>query len=215
MGWWIALGVFVVVLAAGWLARWALGQARARLAQAINAAPSLPRTTAEAAAMLPSSPAEAVAMLPAAAVARAPSWLAPDRIASRLGGVAPPGGSDADEVDVVEYEDFRAISAPPSPPAPAMGQSASKDPTSDRYVGSAALESTLDSTIESSLLGVPSGPVTAALLPGASVLELSSQLRGQVITFMADGHEVAAVQLLCDELGCTILEAVQTVRSVN
>lgn len=85
----------------------------------------------------------------------------------------------------------------------------------DRYVGSAALESTLDSTIDSSLLGIPTGPVTAALLPGAAALELPDELRVQVISFLADGQEVAAVRLVCDELDCSIIEAVQTVHSVS
>ncbi len=119
-----------------------------------------------------------------------------------------------EEVDVVE---FRSVPEPPSSGASAKrrARSSAGDPTVERYIGSAALESTLDSTIESSLLGVPTGPVSAALLPGASALELPTGLRGQVITFLTDGHEVAAVQLLCDELGCSILEAVQTVRSVS
>ncbi|MFY9915084.1 MAG: hypothetical protein WAK18_10480, partial [Nocardioidaceae bacterium] len=168
----------------------------------------------------PSTPAGAVAMLPAAAAARTPFWLTQP---PQLPQVDPQVQFEVAEIDVVgpgdEVEVIGYGSGPESPPSapPSAFQAGStgSEPTRDRYVGSAALESTLDSTIESSLLGVPSGPVTAALLPGASVLELPSQLRGQVITFMADGHEVAAVQLVCDELGCSILEAVQTVRSVS
>jgi hypothetical protein len=85
----------------------------------------------------------------------------------------------------------------------------------ERYVGSAALESTLDSTIESSLLGVPAGPVTMAALPGGTALDLPRELEAQVVALLADGHEVAAVRLLCDELECTLLEAMRTVQTLS
>lgn len=88
-------------------------------------------------------------------------------------------------------------------------------PPTERYVGSAALESTLDSTIESSLLGVPAGPLTLAALPGASPLSLPDAVEAQVLAFVSDGHEVAAVRLVCDEMGCGILEAMRTVRSLD
>ncbi len=209
MGFWIVLGIIASIIVVGRILRWAAVRARDRAVVALNALP--PR---------PSTPAEAVAMLPAAAAARTPFWLAQP---PQLSQVDPIVQLEVEEVDVVgpgdevEVAGYGSIPDSPSsaPTRSLRAGSTASEPTRDRYVGSAALESTLDSTIESSLLGVPSGPVTAALLPGASVVELPSRLRGQVITFLTDGHEVAAVQLLCDELGCSILEAVQTVRSVS
>ncbi len=97
------------------------------------------------------------------------------------------------------------------------------DPTSsslvaappERYVGSAALESTLDSTIESSLMGLPAGSSVLSVLPGGPGLDLTDDVRSQVEVFVTDGHEVAAVRLICDEMGCGILEAMNTVRSLS
>lgn len=89
-------------------------------------------------------------------------------------------------------------------------------PPTERYVGSAALESTLDSTIESSLLGVASDPSTMTLstsLGGQSV-ELPPEIETRVLAFMSDGHEVAAVRLICDELDCGLLDAMRTVRAL-
>lgn len=84
--------------------------------------------------------------------------------------------------------------------------------TSERYIGSAALESTLDSTIESSLMGMPLGPITMAALPGAAAVSLPEQLEADVIALMDEGHEVAAVRLVCDEMDVGILESVRSVR---
>ncbi len=83
-----------------------------------------------------------------------------------------------------------------------------------RYVGSAALESTLDSTIESSLFGATGDPLTSSLLPGAAAPTLPAELEVQVRAFMEARHEVAAVRLVCDELNVGILEALRAVRSV-
>jgi hypothetical protein len=125
--------------------------------------------------------------------------------------------------------------APPSPPEPmpsaeldVLRQAARADPittdvtssaltdssTSERYVGSAALESTLDSTIESSLLGLPTGPITMAALPGGSAVSLPPQLEADVIVLMDSGHEVAAVRLVCDAMDVGILESMRSVRGV-
>ena len=89
-------------------------------------------------------------------------------------------------------------------------------PPTERYVGSAALESTLDSTIESSLLGVASDPSTTTLstsLGGQSV-ELPPEIETRVLAFLSDGHEVAAVRLICDELDCGLLDAMRTVQTL-
>jgi len=87
-------------------------------------------------------------------------------------------------------------------------------PQSQRYVGSAALESTLDSTIESSLFGARDTSVTSALLPGSRSVTLPDALESQVRALMLDGHEVAAVRLVCDELDLGILDAVRATREV-
>lgn len=83
----------------------------------------------------------------------------------------------------------------------------------ERYVGSAALESTLDSTIESSLMGSDKAPV-AAVMPGVQAVQLPAELDAQVHTLMRDRHEVAAVRLVCDTMDVGIIDALHTVRSV-
>ncbi len=85
----------------------------------------------------------------------------------------------------------------------------------DRSIGSAALESTLDSTIESSLLGMPAGSATLSALPGGPAIDLPVEVRSQVDVYLTDGHEVAAVRLICDEMGCGILDAMRTVRTLT
>lgn len=82
------------------------------------------------------------------------------------------------------------------------------------YVGSAALESTLDSTIESSLFGVTTGPLASSVLPGTPGPTLSGELEAQVRAYLNARHEVAAVRLVCDELDVGILDALRAVRSV-
>ena len=87
----------------------------------------------------------------------------------------------------------------------------------ERYVGSAALESTLDSSIESSLLGLPSEPSTTTLstsLVGQPV-ELPREVEARVLALLSDGHEVAAVRLICDETNCGLLDAMRTVQMVG
>lgn len=84
----------------------------------------------------------------------------------------------------------------------------------DRYVGSAALESTLDSTIESSLFGATGGALSSSVLPGAAGLTLPVELEAQVRIYLDARHEVAAVRLVCDELDVGILDALRAVRSV-
>ncbi len=85
--------------------------------------------------------------------------------------------------------------------------------THDRSdIGSAALESTLDSTIESSLFGLSPGPTTRSVLPGAATVRLPAEIKGTVVTFMAAGQEVAAVRFLCDELDVGIFDALRTAR---
>jgi hypothetical protein len=79
-------------------------------------------------------------------------------------------------------------------------------------IGSAALESTLDSTIESSLFGAAPGPVTQSLLPGAATEQLPPEIQAAVVAFMAAGQEVAAVRFLCDELDMAIFDALRTAR---
>ncbi len=85
--------------------------------------------------------------------------------------------------------------------------------THDRSdIGSAALESTLDSTIESSLFGLSPGPTTRSVLPGAVTVRLPAEIEGTVVAFMAAGQEVAAVRFLCDELDVGIFDALRTAR---
>ncbi len=126
-------------------------------------------------------------------------------------GVPPPARAELPVLrELMEIAEETAVGdvATPSPSGPPRRGTG-------RDVGSVALESTLDSTIESSLLGVPSGPVAAAMLPGAAARELPDDLRVRVISFLADGQEVAAVRMVCDELDCSIIEAVQTVHTVR
>jgi hypothetical protein len=85
--------------------------------------------------------------------------------------------------------------------------------THDRSdIGSAALESTLDSTIESSLFGLSPGPTTQSVLPGAATPRLPAEIEGKVVAFMVAGQEVAAVRFLCDELDLGIFDALRTAR---
>lgn len=85
----------------------------------------------------------------------------------------------------------------------------------ERYVGSAALESTLDSTIESSLFGSASGSLISSVLPGAAGPRLPVELEAQVRAYLDTGHEVAAVRLVCDALEVGILDALRAVRAVG
>jgi hypothetical protein len=107
------------------------------------------------------------------------------------------------------------VDTPPTEVSDPTSQALSAPPT-ERYVGSAALESTLDSTIESSLLGVPSDPSTTTLSTslGGQTVELPQEIETRVLAFLSDGHEVAAVRLICDELNCGLLDAMRTVQSL-
>jgi hypothetical protein len=103
---------------------------------------------------------------------------------------------------------------PPLATEPTSGVLSAAPP--NRYVGSAALESTLDSSIESSLLGLPSEPSTTTLstsLVGQTV-ELPQDIEARVLALMSDGHEVAAVRLICDEMNCGLLDAMRTVQTL-
>ncbi len=96
----------------------------------------------------------------------------------------------------------------PSPPLTSFAHDRSD-------IGSAALESTLDSTIESSLFGSSPGPITVSVLPGAATERLPTEIEAAVAAFMEAGQEVAAVRFLCDELGMGILDALRAARQVG
>jgi hypothetical protein len=87
-------------------------------------------------------------------------------------------------------------------------------PTPARDIGSAALESTLDSSIESSLFGAPSeSALTTTTLStslGGQAVTLPSEIETRVLALLTDGHDVAAVRLICDELNCGLLDAMRT-----
>ena len=103
---------------------------------------------------------------------------------------------------------------PPPPLATEPTSSVLSTAPPERYVGSAALESTLDSSIESSLLGLPSELSTTTLstsLVGQPV-ELPQEVEARVLALLSDGHEVAAVRLICDETNCGLLDAMRTVQ---
>jgi hypothetical protein len=55
---------------------------------------------------------------------------------------------------------------------------------------------------------------TGSVAAGPQAVDLSPDLRQQVLDLMDQGYEVMAVRLLCDELGVGILEAHTTVRTV-
>ncbi|MBA3990563.1 MAG: hypothetical protein H0X54_05935 [Propionibacteriales bacterium] len=95
----------------------------------------------------------------------------------------------------------------PSPPLTSFAHERSD-------IGSAALESTLDSTIESSLFGSSPGPITVSVLPGAATQRLPAEIEAAVAAFMEAGQEVGAVRFLCDELGLGILDALRAAREV-
>ena len=141
--------------------------------------------------------------------------------ASPPGALAPPQGMSG----VGEFPAPPATS--PNPPTPVVVAAAaavtaesaltSAPPltsfTHDRSdIGSAALESTLDSRIESSLFGLSPGPTTQSVLPGAATARLPAEIEGTVIAFMVAGQEVAAVRFLCDELDMGIFDALRTAR---
>lgn len=116
---------------------------------------------------------------------------------------------------VQPLQEMPVVSRVPAPPEPA-GSSALRE---RRDIGSAALESTLDSTIESSLFGVSPGPTAesllpGSLLPGAATVRLPAEMEVTVCAFMDAGQEVAAVRLVCDELKVGIFDAMRSVRQV-
>ncbi|MDQ3485463.1 MAG: hypothetical protein M3445_08680 [Actinomycetota bacterium] len=131
----------------------------------------------------------------AAPTSSSPGWQ--QRLASEL--AAPP--------DPAVVEDAVAAEPPQAslPPLTSFAHDRSD-------IGSAALESTLDSTIESSLFGAAPGPVTQSLLPGAATEQLPPEIEAAVVAFMVAGHEVAAVRFLCDELDMAIFDALRTAR---
>jgi hypothetical protein len=146
------------------------------------------------------------------------AWTTPDAPEDQGTTESQPEAPEAapPQVDLRDDPDVQAF-------LPAVENPVDSDPAADalssgpteRYIGSAALESTLDSTIESSLLGVPAGPSTMASLPRGPVLSVPAELESVVMGLLDDGHEVAAVRLLCDELDCGILESMRTVRSLS
>ncbi len=81
-------------------------------------------------------------------------------------------------------------------------------------IGSAALESTLDSSIESSLFGATRTPPPLPLLAGASTVRLPADIHSAVMKFLDLGQEVAAVSLVRDKLDVDILDAMRTVREL-
>jgi hypothetical protein len=82
-------------------------------------------------------------------------------------------------------------------------------PTRRRYELPSSIDTTLSTSLTSSLFGgqgsVAGGPQTIALPP---------DLRLQVLDLVGQGYEVAAVRLVCDEMGVGILDAHTTVRSL-
>lgn len=87
------------------------------------------------------------------------------------------------------------------------------DPSVGRYVGSAALDSSLDSTIESSIFGTPDSATVAAVTAGGRPVDLTEDVAAEVVGILDNGHEVAAVRLICDATGCGILDAMRTVEA--
>ena len=75
-----------------------------------------------------------------------------------------------------------------------------------RYVGSAALESTLDSLDRRAACSAsPSALEHHDRCPTSLVgqpVELPPEVEARVLALLSDGHEVAAVRLICDETNC-------------
>ena len=82
-------------------------------------------------------------------------------------------------------------------------------PTRQRYELSSSLDTTLSTSLTSSIIG-QAGSITA----GPQTVDLPPDVRQQVLDLMAQGHEVTAVRLVCDEMNVGILDAHKTVRSV-
>jgi hypothetical protein len=82
-------------------------------------------------------------------------------------------------------------------------------PRRQRYELSSSLDTTLSTSLTSSVIGEPgsiaAGPQTVALTP---------DLQQRVLDLMNQGYEVMAVRLVCDEMDVGILEAHKTVRSL-
>jgi len=43
---------------------------------------------------------------------------------------------------------------------------------------------------------------------------LRSEVEARVLALLSDGHEVAAVRLICDETNCGLLDAMRTVQTL-
>jgi hypothetical protein len=116
-----------------------------------------------------------------------------------------PSGESAEPADLAESADPTA--------------SVLSAPTPARDIGSAALESTLDSSIESSLFGAPSGSAltttTLSTSLGGRPVALPSEIETRVLALLTDGHDVAAVRLICDELNCGLLDAMSTLHALD
>jgi hypothetical protein len=76
------------------------------------------------------------------------------------------------------------------------------------YELSSSLDTTLSTSLTSSIIGEP-GPIIA----GPQTVALPPEVRQRVLDLMAQGHEVTAVRLVCDEMNVGILDAHKTVRS--
>jgi hypothetical protein len=109
-------------------------------------------------------------------------------------------------------------SAPPPPlptPAPARPQPpaapASMPETPDPY--ESTLSSSIDSSLSTTLGGTSTDPISSPLA-GPQIVPLSPELQTRVLELMDQNFEVMAVRLLCDELHVGILDAHKTVRTL-
>jgi hypothetical protein len=122
---------------------------------------------------------------------------------------SPPRRQSDDPVVVDVAVDPAPLSAYPlDDPTSDAEAASSPTPSRHRYELSSSLDTTLSTSLSSSVIG-ESGSVVA----GPQVLSMSDELRARVLELMDQGYEVMAVRLVCDEMDAGILEAQKTVRS--
>jgi type II secretory pathway pseudopilin PulG len=124
-----------------------------------------------------------------------------------------PPRADPFVVEVAEFPSPQSAFPTDEPTAgdmsPDVTGGAESAPPRRRYELSSSLDTTLSTSLTSSLIGEP-----GSVAGGPQTVPLSPQLQQQVLELVDQGYEVMAVRLVCDEMDVGILDAHKTVRTL-
>jgi hypothetical protein len=119
-----------------------------------------------------------------------------------------PAQTDPLVIDVAGDPDPRSA-YPTDEPTSSAAAPDTTTPARRRYELSSSLDTTLSTSLTSSLIGQP-----GSIADGPKAVAVPAGLRQQVLDLMNQGSEVMAVRLVCDEMNVGILDAHKTVRSI-